>query len=108
MVELQTENGCPVTGQPFSVYIFDNDCANKQDRPNPNLKPDPWETFMPRTWKTTKLKNIILSLLKSEYPILDRRPLPQNACGRVALQFVNKVLKVYEVDKFKNNCVFHH
>jgi len=26
--------------QPFSVYIFDNGCANKQDRPNPNLKPD--------------------------------------------------------------------
>jgi len=29
------------TRQPFSVYIFDNGCTNKQDRPNPKLKPDP-------------------------------------------------------------------
>jgi len=29
------------TGQPFSVDIFDNGCANKQDQPNPELKPDP-------------------------------------------------------------------
>jgi len=28
------------TGQPFSVYFFNNGCANK-DRPNPNLKIDP-------------------------------------------------------------------
>jgi len=26
----------------------------------------------------------------------------------IVLQFLNKVLKVYEVDEFQNNCTVHH
>jgi len=26
----------------------------------------------------------------------------------IALQFLNKVLKIYEVDKFQNNCIVLH